>query len=518
MYVVSTLAALGVAWVLTRAGDYNAPSDINSTGAIPVVNGTANALTSWLLTSTVNTVGTDALTYAEFSLNPTTVVVGPASSTSTNIPQFSGTSGKLLSTGLTFSTDGTLAANSDSVVVSQKAIVTYVAANSGVSIPIGGTLIGGPGCTPAAGNFIANNGSQYTRSSYTGLSGMQDAYNWTKRTSATTYANTNTSRVVWGATPAIFIQVGTGIGAAANTTAQSSGDGVTWAARTMPSSKQWRDCCYIGGSVNKFVAIADDAANTAAADSSNGTSWSATGAMTASRQWNGIAASTTAAVAVCYDDGVTNYTTNGTSWNAGGTLAGATATTPRSVFWSPAAGLFIAVESLLATYWTSPTGVTWTARTFPNSMAVLPDTGTLGNPIISTSTMTFALMTSNYQVYSTTDAINWTAIIIAPTQAGGVVSGWDATASAVFTCDGMSLYTSFDNCVTWCKRNVAGLVGKNSRPDSFFVADNGSGTFVITADQVNPARTTVIGTFIKDSTKLQSSLSFTGQAEYVRYV
>lgn len=56
--------------ILTRALDYDQPSDINNTGAIPVVNGTANALTSWLLTSQVTTVGTDSLTYVQFSFAP----------------------------------------------------------------------------------------------------------------------------------------------------------------------------------------------------------------------------------------------------------------------------------------------------------------------------------------------------------------------------------------------------------------------------------------------------------------
>lgn len=59
--------------ILTRALDYDTPSDINSTGAIPVVNGTVNANTSWLLTSTVNTVGTDPLTYVQFTVSPTSI-------------------------------------------------------------------------------------------------------------------------------------------------------------------------------------------------------------------------------------------------------------------------------------------------------------------------------------------------------------------------------------------------------------------------------------------------------------
>lgn len=60
--------------ILTRALDYDQPSDINNTGAIPVINGTVNISTSWLLTSSVTTVGTDPLTYIKFSVNPTTIL------------------------------------------------------------------------------------------------------------------------------------------------------------------------------------------------------------------------------------------------------------------------------------------------------------------------------------------------------------------------------------------------------------------------------------------------------------
>ena len=70
VYTVTQLAAIGLAWILTRALDYDTSSDINNTGAIPVENHGSNALTSWLLTSLVTTVGTDALTYVQFSLRP----------------------------------------------------------------------------------------------------------------------------------------------------------------------------------------------------------------------------------------------------------------------------------------------------------------------------------------------------------------------------------------------------------------------------------------------------------------
>lgn len=96
VYTMTTLGALAVAWVITRALDYDQPSDMNNTGAIPVVNGTVNAQTSWVQTSTVTTVGTDAVTFTQFSLNPTTLVVGPASATDGVPALFSGTSGKLI--------------------------------------------------------------------------------------------------------------------------------------------------------------------------------------------------------------------------------------------------------------------------------------------------------------------------------------------------------------------------------------------------------------------------------------
>lgn len=70
--------------ILTRALDYDQPSDMNSTGSIPVINGTVNANTSWLLTSNITTVGTSPLTYTQFSLAPSTLVTLTGTQTLTN--------------------------------------------------------------------------------------------------------------------------------------------------------------------------------------------------------------------------------------------------------------------------------------------------------------------------------------------------------------------------------------------------------------------------------------------------
>lgn len=74
VYLFTALHTAGTRDIFTRALDYDAPSDINNTGAIPVINGTANAQTTWVETANITTVGTDALSFTKFSLNPTTLM------------------------------------------------------------------------------------------------------------------------------------------------------------------------------------------------------------------------------------------------------------------------------------------------------------------------------------------------------------------------------------------------------------------------------------------------------------
>lgn len=74
IYYLSQLQTAILPPILVRALDYDQPSDINNTGAIPVISGTVNASTSWVETAQIVTVGTTPLAFTQFTLNPTTLM------------------------------------------------------------------------------------------------------------------------------------------------------------------------------------------------------------------------------------------------------------------------------------------------------------------------------------------------------------------------------------------------------------------------------------------------------------
>lgn len=66
IYTVTTVGSASVAWVLTRATDYDTPTQIQQGDWFPVENGTVNAGSSWIQTAVVVTIGTDAITFSNF--------------------------------------------------------------------------------------------------------------------------------------------------------------------------------------------------------------------------------------------------------------------------------------------------------------------------------------------------------------------------------------------------------------------------------------------------------------------
>lgn len=67
IYTLTTVGSGAVAWVLTRATDYDVAGDIATGDLIIVENGTTNASTGWLQTATVATMGTDPITFTKFA-------------------------------------------------------------------------------------------------------------------------------------------------------------------------------------------------------------------------------------------------------------------------------------------------------------------------------------------------------------------------------------------------------------------------------------------------------------------
>lgn len=64
IYAVTNAGSGSTSWVLTRATDYDSPSEITQGCSVSIVLGTLNQFTSWMQTSSAVTVGTTAITFA----------------------------------------------------------------------------------------------------------------------------------------------------------------------------------------------------------------------------------------------------------------------------------------------------------------------------------------------------------------------------------------------------------------------------------------------------------------------
>lgn len=71
----TTLGDGSTAWILTRDTSYDTAAEINAIGSVPIIYGSINATTSWVLISSITTVGTDALLFQQFTLTPSTLAL-----------------------------------------------------------------------------------------------------------------------------------------------------------------------------------------------------------------------------------------------------------------------------------------------------------------------------------------------------------------------------------------------------------------------------------------------------------
>lgn len=67
-YTVTDIGSGATNWILTRSVNYDQPSEINPGDIFVITAGTANANTSWIETATVVTVGTDPITFSQYSV------------------------------------------------------------------------------------------------------------------------------------------------------------------------------------------------------------------------------------------------------------------------------------------------------------------------------------------------------------------------------------------------------------------------------------------------------------------
>jgi hypothetical protein len=64
IYTLTNAGSVSTNWVLTRATDYDSPYLINPGNDVVIVSGTVNAITSWVQTATITTVGTSSIIFA----------------------------------------------------------------------------------------------------------------------------------------------------------------------------------------------------------------------------------------------------------------------------------------------------------------------------------------------------------------------------------------------------------------------------------------------------------------------
>ncbi len=67
IYTVTTVGTGATNWVLTRATDYDTAAEINPGDLVVINTGTTQTGSSWLQTATVATVGTDAISFSQFT-------------------------------------------------------------------------------------------------------------------------------------------------------------------------------------------------------------------------------------------------------------------------------------------------------------------------------------------------------------------------------------------------------------------------------------------------------------------
>lgn len=85
IYTVTNIGSASTNWVMTRAADYDVIAQTVRGDIVSVISGTVNSSSLWMMTSIVNTIGTDAINFSKTDQNTFTSIVGTANQISVSV-------------------------------------------------------------------------------------------------------------------------------------------------------------------------------------------------------------------------------------------------------------------------------------------------------------------------------------------------------------------------------------------------------------------------------------------------
>jgi hypothetical protein len=197
---------------------------------------------------------------------------------------------------------------------------------------------------------VSNSGPTTTARVLTSTDGGK---NWTTRSIPT--ASVSPNCIAWSPTLSLFVIAGD------SNTIHTSPDGITWTARTGPTSHNWRWAIWVGGTINKFFVTTYDF-NVGPMVSSDGINWSIVTLAGGGLAVGGmIAYSPTLPMIIFVDDNNPGlcYSSDGVTW--GRITTGIGSNKLHGVCWSAYLGLFI-ITTEGGPILTSPNGTTWTIQ------------------------------------------------------------------------------------------------------------------------------------------------------------
>lgn len=85
LYIVTNVGSVSTPWILTRSSDFETPSQMYQGVTVFVVAGTVNAVTAWMQTKVVTTVGTSDITFVALAKGSAETILPTANQTTVTV-------------------------------------------------------------------------------------------------------------------------------------------------------------------------------------------------------------------------------------------------------------------------------------------------------------------------------------------------------------------------------------------------------------------------------------------------